>query len=321
MLRRPLLIFCAALGCLSLPATGATLTMHLDLPDSLTVGDLFHLTVGIKTTPAAQVLPPAPDDGFGNVSVNEWISDRTSLEDTDSTTFSYVMSIYVPEPCTLPELRFLVIQGDQTDTLLTEPRVLPLISVVPPDADSVDIRDLKSWAPAGKPSLLWLWSILAVAAVVLGAVFLRNVLHGRQQAATGPPPLPPYEQAVAALQDLERQNLLRQGLVQEWVFQLSDIVKRYAGRHFGAHVLESTTEEVLDWLKTCPVERELRNGLEWFFTETDPVKFARVLPDDDTLKRMLREVRRFIDETHRASLQEQEAEDTPPADTEGPHGA
>ena len=101
-----------------------------------------------------------------------------------------------------------------------------------------------------------------------------------------------------ALRQLEQEDLLRQGRAREYVFRLSDILKRYAGRRFGMHMQEFTTEEALGWLRASDLERPVRSGAEWFFTTSDPVKFARWLPDDDTLKRLDREVRSFVEQTH-----------------------
>jgi hypothetical protein len=37
--------------------------------------------------------------------------------------------------------------------------------------------------------------------------------------------------------------------------------------------------------------------MEWFFRATDPVKFAKMLPDQDTLARFGIEVRAFLEAT------------------------
>jgi hypothetical protein len=78
---------------------------------------------------------------------------------------------------------------------------------------------------------------------------------------------------------------------------LSDIFKRYIERRFGTNAAEFTTEEMLDWIKRSALQPAERKIAEWFFSAADPVKFAKWLPDGDTLDRFGKDVRQFIEQT------------------------
>ena len=107
-----------------------------------------------------------------------------------------------------------------------------------------------------------------------------------------PPPKPPYEEAMEALAALEAKQYLLKGLVREYVFELSDILKRYIERRFSINAAEFTT-----WLGVSPLAKEQRAAMEWFFRAADPVKFAKMLPDQDTLDRFGAEARVFLETT------------------------
>lgn len=269
----------------------------LKLPDTLTVGDRFALTVKIASPRGTLVVPPA-EDAFGDVVVKEWNTAQVAGESVDTSVFSYLLTTYTPKPCTIPELRFLVPNGTVVDTVRVDALVLPVQSVIPASAgDSMDIRGLRPPLSAGKPSLWWLWALLVAATLAAGGWFLRRWLLSRRGATPEAPPPPPYEEAIEALRTLELRNLVRQGLVQQYVFALSEILKRYIARRFETGAQEFTTEEITAWLRSSPVERSIRAGAEWFFATSDPVKFARWLPDDATLTRMSSEAREFVEKT------------------------
>jgi hypothetical protein len=59
-------------------------------------------------------------------------------------------------------------------------------------------------------------------------------------------------------------------LIREYVFELSDIFKRYIGRRFEINAEEFTTEEVIAWLGVSVLETKTRIATEWFFQDYRP---------------------------------------------------
>lgn len=284
--------------CTFAVSNAARIHTALDLPDTLTVGDRFQLVIGISAPPGAQITPPVPEEHFGRLTVVDWAGQLHEGDTADSASFSYLLTTYVPETCTIPALSFIVTADETSDTLSTGPMPLPLQSVIPAEArDSVDIRDLKPLLDAGRPSLWWLWTLVVLGAAVLLGWLVYWWIERHRTPPPPPPPPPPYDEAMDALRRLEQENMVKQGKVREYVFALSEILKRYCERRFDVNAQEYTTEEILAWIREASLDRPLRAGVEWFFTTGDPVKFARWLPDDATLKRMEREVRTFVHET------------------------
>jgi hypothetical protein len=295
--RRTALFLLTAVALWSADAAAALIYPMLSR-DSLTLGERIELTVALVTPPGAKIQPPPTDNGFGPMVVKDWTSNRKERKSSDSITYSYQLTVYEVAQCSIPKLPFIVMAALKQDTLYTEMRPIRVISVLArAGQDSVKVRDLKPPLIAGKPSLLWLWLIVA-AIVAAGAVFLGRYLYVRnKKSPPPPPPQPPYEEAIAALLQLEAKEFLIKGLVREYTFEISDILKRYIGRRFDVNAADFTTEEMLGWIDRSPLSDTLRRLLMWFFNATDPVKFARMVPAHDTIVRFGVDVRSFLEET------------------------
>jgi hypothetical protein len=265
--------------------------------DTLQVGDPVHFTVSMLVPKSATVVPPPVDGGFGKFAVKEFNQDKVEKSGADSLTFKYVITLYTTEQCTLPALPFVQVQGDKKDTLFSQALPLRLVLVKDSDSTNPSIKGLKPQQSVGSPSLTWLWIMLGICLVGAVLYAFRGYFKKREQAKKSPPPKPPYEEAIDALARLDEKQYLMKGMVREYVFELSDIFKRYIERRFEVNAAEFTTEEMLDWIKRSKLESADRKIAEWFFSATDPVKFAKMLPDNDTIERFGADVRRFLEQT------------------------
>lgn len=288
---------------LSFLITGITATQiytHVS-QDSLYVGDKVRLTVAIVTPPKARIIPPENEEGFGKFVVKEWYDEREERKSSDSLTFSYIITLYNAEQCTIPSLPFVEDKVEKSDTLYSEMipmRVLSVIAASRPDSgDTIKLKDIKPQQIAGKPSLLWLWIILCIV-VMVGAIFLARYFWIKsRKPPPPPPPKPPYEEAIEALSELAQKGLIMKGLFREHVFELSEILKRYMGRRFETNAAEFTTEEILEWIETGPFKEELCKSMGWFFDITHPVKFAKLIPEKNIVNQLTDEAKQFIEKT------------------------
>jgi hypothetical protein len=125
-----------------------------------------------------------------------------------------------------------------------------------------------------------------------------------------------------ALAALEVKQYIARGMIREYAFELSEIVKRYIERRFDVNAAEFTTEEMLDWIKVSPLDPDCRKSTEWFFSTTDPVKFAKWLPDNDTVNRFGPGMRSFIEKTRpQSALPEKKEAESSAAGVKQPAGA
>jgi hypothetical protein len=268
--------------------------------DSISVGDRILYEATVIVPKGATITPPDVATAFGKFVVKEWNSDKVEKKNADSLNFKYVISFYEIEQCTIPPVPFIQTFNGKSDTLLSKP--MPIRLVLVPNTDSAAaapvIKDLKPQQNAGRPSFVWLWIVLGLSAVSLLVYFSRRFLKKRKEKAAQPIPLkPPYDEAIESLRLLDEQQYLTRGMIREHVFGLSDIFKRYIERRFEVNAAEFTTEEMLEWIMTSPLDPEGKKIAEWFFSATDPVKFAKMLPSNDTLHRFGHDVRQFLELT------------------------
>ncbi len=286
----------AAILCAACAAAAAIIYPPRVSQDSLCVGDEITLTIPLVLPPGAQVISPETEHGFGRFEVRNWSVDTLHRGSSDSLAYTYVLSLYTTEQCTIPSLAFVHVQGDSTfDTLLSQPVAMRVISLVA--SDTADIRDLKPQQTAGKPPLWWLWTLGAVVAAAAAAWLGRFLWIRSRREPPPPPPKPPYDEAIEGMGRLEAKQYLMKAMVREYVFELSDILKRYIERRFNTNASEYTTEEMLYWVESAPLDSSLRRSLEWFFTSSDPVKFAKHVPERETIMRFGPEARSFVENT------------------------
>lgn len=289
------LMFALLLPFMLLSASrGSVVTTSLS-PEKIAVGDQVHFSVHAVVPNGAAVSPLFSESDFGKVTVREWNLVKSERETTDSLLYDYNITTYVPEPCTIPSLHFLLEHNGMADTLSTEPVPLQVISVLP--SDTVDIVGMKSPLSAGKRPKWWLWLTIIIAGGILIAVAAMVIWRKFRRPPPLPPPVPPYEEALDALSQLGVKKYLERGLVREFVFELSEIFKRYIARRFDCNASDFTTEEMVAWSGAGTLQKQQRASIEWFFRTTDPVKFARLIPDNVTIERFEVEVRAFLEAT------------------------
>jgi hypothetical protein len=286
----------------------------------LTIGDRVKFTVSVVVPPESRVVPPETENGFGPFVVKDWREERSSLKNADSVSFEYIITTYEVKQCSIPSLPFLLPSSDVPDTVYSDTIPMLVRSVI--DTDSAALRDIKAPLSAGKPSLWWLWTIIALVTAV-GLVFLIRYLVMKSPTSQRiTPSKPPLEEAMDALKQLDAKQLIEQGLFREYVFEISEILKRYIGRRYECNAAEFTTDEILDWLRdTSLVPNESKDSGIWFFKTTHPVKFAGVVPDRTTLNHLREQTVGFLRQTRPRPEPEKAEDRSAQASAEQPEGA
>jgi hypothetical protein len=264
--------------------------------DSFFIGDRITYSVGIRVPHGASLIPPATDDGFGKFSIKGVSIDTGKGTTADTLRIHYKLAAYTVEQCTIPSLHFVVAHDSVADTLPVKEALLRFVPMS--GKDTGEIHDLKPQQVVGKPPLIWLWILLALAGIGAAWYAAKKLIHRRKELAEAGVPLkPPYEEAMDALTALEAKNYYQQGMIREYVFELSELLKHYIGRRFVINASEFTTEEMLEWIQTSEMYSEPRTIADWFFVTADPIKFAKWLPDNATFLRFGADIRAFLELT------------------------
>lgn len=144
----------------------------------------------------------------------------------------------------------------------------------------------------------WLLPFLLLAAIIW--YFLKR----KKEKEAAKIQLPPYEEAIKALEALDSTPLLEQNKNKEYYSLLTEIIKRYLDREVDQTALESTSEELIERLmmhkhagnfdfSSSTIER-----LHEIFKRADLVKFARMQQAIEQAKTDRKTVEEIINETH-----------------------
>ena len=280
---------------LNIPTTASFIFTSVS-SDTLTIGDRIQYSVAMIVPKGATVIAPQLEKDLGTFAIKDWTTKTVSREKSDSVSYSYIITNYNVGLCTIPSLPYFIQKTDSTqDSLGTQPLFLRVGSVI--STDTANLKELKPQQVTGKISLLPLYILLGIVAIILAIYFGRRLIKAKTVIKKEPPPKPAYDEAIEALADLESKAYISKGMIREYAFELSEILKRYIERRFETNAAELTTEEMIDWIANSPLAAPQRTSLDWFFNTTDPVKFAKWVPDNATLYKLLSDVRDFIEIT------------------------
>ena len=96
--------------------------------------------------------------------------------------------------------------------------------------------------------------------------------------------LPPFEEAIYKLNELDEKLLWQNNKVKEYYSELTEIIRGFIERELKVPALENTTDEILEALKnfedaeTIQVSKETLKTLQELLHEADLVKFAKSKP-------------------------------------------
>ena len=96
--------------------------------------------------------------------------------------------------------------------------------------------------------------------------------------------LPPYEEAMYKLNELDEKLLWQNNKVKEYYSELTDIIRAYIERELNVPALEKTSDEILETLsdfnkaETINTTKETIQKLKDLLREADLVKFAKSKP-------------------------------------------
>lgn len=180
--------------------------------------------------------------------------------------------------------------------------------------------DIKPAIQVKKPPIDWKKPLFWVLPILLIAALAFFLIRRKKLKEEAEKQLPPYEEAIKALQKLDNSQLLKEDTSKEYYSSLTEIVKRYLDREVDEFALESTSDELIERLLmhkhagNFDFDLETIHKLDAIFKRADLVKFARmkqhvgqVEVDRKTIEDIINETKEVIPEpTEEELLENQE---------------
>lgn len=162
--------------------------------------------------------------------------------------------------------------------------------------EPTDIKDIKP--PLEFARKWWLWILISSLTIfIIAGVLVYFLLKtAKAQKILAAPKA--HEIAYRALDSLKESDLLKNGLVSEYFFRLSLIVRQYLENRFYLRAPEMTTEEFLQAMKESDkLSSQIKSLLKDFLQQADMVKFAKYGPTAAEILGAFNAARRLVDET------------------------
>lgn len=146
---------------------------------------------------------------------------------------------------------------------------------------------------------IWLCILLALIALVCLLIFWWRRMQKEQNKLLTTPPdnRPPHVIALSQIDGLINSGLWENKQYKVFYITLSDILRTYLERAFHLDVSADTSAELLRRLKTVPDLAPLLQEVRQFLASGDLVKFARVVPSEQTRNRDITLLRGVIEKT------------------------
>jgi hypothetical protein len=153
--------------------------------------------------------------------------------------------------------------------------------------------------PVIERNWLLIWSLIILGTVVLAVGITLIILRRLKPRAPKPEPPPPpaHILAYAALDALDRQDLLEKGELEKHYTELSLIIRAYLGNKWKFDSMDLTTEELNRYMEQISLPQAHFRELELLFSDLDLVKFANASPADSTAREVTARVRSFVQQT------------------------
>lgn len=167
----------------------------------------------------------------------------------------------------------------ETDTFIVE------VNNVVLDTVNQGLYDIKSVIDLPKDySDWWKYALWIVPIALAIGLFLWWLLKRNKKRKEAERYVPPFEQALASLQELDNSNYITQAQYKEYYSVLTDTIRRYYDEKVYDSAMESTTDELINRLQMerdsghISFSHQTISKLKDIFKRADLIKFARVNP-------------------------------------------
>lgn len=280
--------------------SSAQVTSSVDSP-KIKIGEEIQYTIQVQADSTSQVIFPEGQSFLPLEMIESYKVDTTYEAAKYRLIKRYGLTQFDSGKFTIPPQRVTINNKPfSTDSIKVE------VMDVVVDTTKQQMFDIKPAVEIKKPGFDWLsllfWIIPIVLLIALGIYLFQR--KKRKDAAQKQ--LPPYEEAIVALQNLDNSHLLQENKSKEYYSSLTEIVKRYLDREVDESALESTSDELITRLTMLKdggnfdFDMETIRKLDLIFKRADLVKFAKMNQQQGQAEVDRSTIEEIINETHEA---------------------
>lgn len=260
------------------------ITSNID-KDSIKIGEQIIYTITAKVNPDDEILFPEGQTFFPMEMVEAYKIDTTQIQPLKILSRQYALTQF-------DSGSYLI--GQQTvkvnDQFLQTDSVRIQVNDVVVDTTKQKLFPIKSYIDIEKPFQLssWVWWTLLAIVFVVGIIYL--IFNFKKKKDEKKKRIPPYQQAMLSLKELDNSKLIDDRNLKEYYSQLTEISRRYLEEKVEIRALEFTSNELVEELENrrqsqkLNISQELIDDFKRVLQRADLAKFAKMAPDMITAK-------------------------------------
>ena len=132
---------------------------------------------------------------------------------------------------------------------------------------------------------------------IIGLLYLKYRKPRSRQATVVEPILPPGDVARRELAEILAMQLPAKGEFKQYYFLVSEAVRKFLGAEYQFHVLERTTEEILQEIQQRDMPDGVKREINLLLPEADMVKFAKYVPTVEQAESAMQQAARIVDDS------------------------
>ena len=240
------------------------------------IGEQFQLKISVNETQNV-IIPKIELNGLEVIDSTRVDTLKNSLIRRYILTGFDSGAFYIPQ-----QQIFVKNQAFLTDSLLIN---VATIAIDTTKVKKFPIKTIKKEPFTFDDYKIYLYILLAILGII-GFWIYWFVIKKRKTTEDAPTyrTLPPYEEALLKLNELDEKLLWQNNKIKEYYSELTEIIRGYIERELKVPALENTTDEVLEMIQdfknsdTIETSKETIAKLKDLLREADLVKFAKSKP-------------------------------------------
>jgi hypothetical protein len=248
----------------------------------ITIGDQFHMNLYVSQPPDVTVyFPLLADTLIREIEILSSSSIDTTIQEDGqlSLTRQLLLTSFDSGIYAIPPMAFRLESADWSDSLLTQPQFLAVLTV-PVDTA---IRDIKQpiHVPVGFFEVFpWVLMGLGVLIIAGGLIYyLRQRKRNKPVFKVLRPEEPAHVVALRELDKLKEEKLWQKNEFKQYYTRLTGVIRIYLEKRYQIPAMEQTSHEILqDWKAHKASVPDLYDNLRQLLNLADLVKFAKEKP-------------------------------------------